>query len=352
MPHLGPVHTDFDFDSHGKRSGFIDLTHSDNAHAFSTIRVPVGVICAGAGPTVLMSAGSHGDEYEGQVILHRLMQTMNETDLQGRIIFLPALNMPAVLARTRVSPLDQGNMNRSFHDAAPSGPTASIAAFVKAHILPMADVVLDFHSGGSASEYVDCGFLCIGPNKALNRANLELAHAFGAPFTMVCPIDGTGGDFDTAAHLQGVRFLACELGGSGRFSNRSFDTGWEATLRVLAHLKLINARAAPPETRFIDIDTGSRFFTAAHHGLAQMHVRVGQTVEADTHLATLFDLHNFGTVFAEFHADRAGVVSIIRRNPVVGPGDHLCLLSEELVADSLMPALAPVLVARVQSEYP
>lgn len=330
MRSLGPLHTDFDFDTKGKRSGFIDLTYSDNEHAFSTLRLPVGVINAGKGPTVLMTAGSHGDEYEGQVILHRLMQDLSVNDLQGRIILLPALNLPAVQARARVSPLDQGNMNRSFHTDAKDGPTAAIAAFVKAHLLPMADVILDFHSGGTQTEYVDCGFLCTGPNAALNAANRELAIAFGAPFTMVCPIDGTGGDFDTAAHLAGLRFLACELGGLGRFSKASFDIGWHATLRVLAHLKLIKPAPEPPKTRFIDIDTKSRFFTAAHHGLVQMHVSLGETVHKGTPLATLYDLHNFGTLFARFHADRTGVIAIQRRNPLVRPGDHLCLLCEEL----------------------
>lgn len=336
MLSLGSVQTDFDFDSLGKRSGFIELTHSDNDHAFSTIRLPVGVINGGNGPTVLLSAGNHGDEYEGQVILHRLMQEFSAEDVQGRIILLPALNLPAVQARTRVSPLDQGNMNRSFQKDTTNGPTSAIAAFVKTHLLPMADVVLDLHSGGTASEYVDCGFLCIGPDAALNRTNTALAKAFGAPFTMVCQIDGTGGDFDTAAHLLGVRFLACELGGLGRFSQASFDVGWHATLRVLAHLEMIDAASDPDATQFIDIREFSHFSTADHHGLVQMHVRIGETVQEGAHLATLFDLHNLGDIFAEFHANRTGVISILRRNPLVSPGDHICLVSEVLSADEIL----------------
>ena len=336
MRTFGPVHSDFDFDTLGKRSGFIDLTHSDNAHAFSLIRTPVGVICGGEGPTAVLSAGSHGDEYEGQVILHRLMQDLDPRQVQGRVILLPALNLPAVRDRARVSPLDQGNMNRRFADHGDVGPTAAIAGFVKAHLIPMADVILDFHSGGTLTEYVDCGFLCIGPDAALNRDNLALAQAFGAPFTMVCQIDGSGGDFDTAAHLQGKRFLSCELGGMGRFSKASFDIGWQGTLRALAHLGLISRPTEPPATRFIDIDAGSRFSTAAHHGLVQMHVSKGDTVERDTHLATLYDIHNFGEIHAEFYADREGVIAIMRRNPLVSPGDHLCLLSEERNPGSLI----------------
>lgn len=327
----GPVSTEFDFDSPGKRSGFIDVSHSSNELSVSAIRVPVGVIAGGDGPTVLLTAGNHGDEYEGQVILHRLMQVLTPDAVTGRVILIPALNTPAVTARTRVSPLDGGNMNRIFPGGTASGPTAAIASFVDAHLLPRADAVLDFHSGGTVASYVDCGYLCLGPDAALNAANLELADVFGAPFTVICPIDGTGGDFDTAAHMRGTRFLSCELGGMGTVSLDSFETGWNGTLRILQHLGCVETPdlPAPATTRFIDAGSTAGFATAAHHGLAKLHVRLGQEVEAGTPLATLFDAHNFGEIRDEFTAGKAGVVSIVRRNPMVLPGDHLCLVSRE-----------------------
>ncbi|MCB2135940.1 MAG: succinylglutamate desuccinylase/aspartoacylase family protein, partial [Rhodobacteraceae bacterium] len=276
--------------------------------------------------------GNHGDEYEGQVILHRLMRNTTPEQLRGRLILLPALNTPAVGARARTSPLDGGNMNRSFPGDPATGPTGAIAAFVTAHILPRADAVLDFHSGGTATQYVDCGFLCLGPDTALNAANLALAEAFGAPFTMVHPIDGNGGDFDTTAHLHGKRFLSCELGGMGTLSPSSLAAGWDGTLRVLAHLGLLKNRdlPAPRPTRFIEAGAAAGFATAGHHGLADFRVRIGQEVDKGTPLATLHDIHNFGEVRAEFVAGQTGIVSIVRRNPIVRPGDHLCLVSREI----------------------
>jgi len=336
MPSLGPVQTDFDFDRIGKRSGFIDLTVSDNTYDFSAIRIPVGVIHGGPGPTVLLSAANHGDEYEGQVILQRLMQNLEPSDVQGRIIFLPALNTPAMRARARVSPLDGGNMNRSFPGDSAAGPTSAVAAFVRTHILGQVDVVLDYHSGGTATEYVDCGFLCVGPNDTLNATNFQLAKVFGAPFTMVVPIDGTGGDFDTAAHLQEVAFLSCELGGMGRFSPASFQVGWDATQRVLTHLGIIEGdAAAPEETRFLDIGADGRHATAAYHGLAQLHVSLGDVVQCSDPLATLYDTHNFGQIREILYAKVNGIISVCRRNPMVEPGDHLCLTAPEIPAGHL-----------------
>ena len=48
--------------------------------------------------------------------------------------------MAAVLAESRVSPLDGGNMNRAFPGGADAGPTRGVAGFVTAHLLPGAAV--------------------------------------------------------------------------------------------------------------------------------------------------------------------------------------------------------------------
>jgi predicted deacylase len=341
MDSFGTARCQLDLESHGKRAGFIDVDHSDNRLAFSSIRLPVGVIRGGSGPTVLLTGGNHGDEYEGQVLLHRLMQTLTPDDVIGRLILLPALNLPAVLDRARVSPLDGGNMNRSFPGAEDAGPTRAIAGFVDRFLIPKANVILDFHSGGTATEYVDCGFLVLGPNAALNRQNLQLADWFGAPFTMICPIDGSGGDFDTAAHRQGVRFLSCELGGMGRFSPSSFRIGWEGSLRVMKALGALRPEACgatpkAPESRFIDIAAGGVHLSADYHGLAEVDLLPGDTVTRGDEIGRIHDLHRFAEPPSPLRAPQDGILAVRRRNPLVAPGDHLCQISAVIPRSDLL----------------
>ena len=333
MLKYGPVSSHFDFDSTGKRRGFIDLNHSDDRHAFSLIRLPVGIISGKPGPTLLMTAGNHGDEYEGQVICNRIMQNISPEHLSGRIILLPALNLPAVRARTRVSPLDNGNMNRCFPGHPDNGPTAAIAGFVNQHLIPMADVILDFHSGGTATKYIDCGYLCWGADDDLNQANLTLADAFGADFTMLQNIDGTGGDFDTAAYQQATRFLSCELGGMGSLSSASVATGLSGVYGVLNYLGMytLNATISPPkETRLIDVSHDVSYITSAHDGLASWDIALSQTVKTGDHLATIYHSHNVGEILAEIHSPQDGIVAVQRRNPLVEPGDHLFMICRQM----------------------
>ena len=104
--------------------------------------IPIVTVANGSGPTVLLCAGNHGEEDEGQLILRRLIHELEPSDVQGRIIFMPALGYPAVHACTRTSPLDDGNLNRSFPGDGSSGPTPAIASFVVDMLVPLAGAVL------------------------------------------------------------------------------------------------------------------------------------------------------------------------------------------------------------------
>ena len=52
-------------------------------------------------------AGNHGDEYEGQIALAKLIRELEPEQVQGRVIILPAANLPAAMAGARVSPIDE-----------------------------------------------------------------------------------------------------------------------------------------------------------------------------------------------------------------------------------------------------
>src|SRR5438552_2367687 len=120
-----------DLDAPGRRIGHLELVWSDDEHAYGVIPVPIAVIGSGRGPSVLVTAGVHGDEYEGLAITRKLIAELSPAEVTGRIIIMPAVNWPAVRARRRVSPIDRKNMNRAFPGDSASGPTAMIADFIE-----------------------------------------------------------------------------------------------------------------------------------------------------------------------------------------------------------------------------
>lgn len=60
------VWTELAFDKDGKQAGVLHLPYSVTRSAYGMIDIPVAVIKNGDRPSVLLMAGNHGDEYEGQ----------------------------------------------------------------------------------------------------------------------------------------------------------------------------------------------------------------------------------------------------------------------------------------------
>lgn len=121
MSRASRVACSIDLNGPGRRVGYLGVSFSDDTHAYGIIPVPIAVLAGRAGPTVLLTAGVHGDEHEGQIVLRRLLREIDPMTLSGRIILMPAVNLPAVRAARRTSPLDGGNMNRAF----PGSPIAA-----------------------------------------------------------------------------------------------------------------------------------------------------------------------------------------------------------------------------------
>ena len=154
----------------GKRAGDILLRWSDNARPLGVYPVPVACIVGKPGPTALLVAGIHGDEFEGPVALSQLIAEIDPDQIEGRLIILPAFNCPAVLASQRTSPLDGRNMNRSFPGDPNGGPTDMLTDFLVSVLLPEADLVIDLHAGGKASIFVTSALASRCEDKNLMQA--------------------------------------------------------------------------------------------------------------------------------------------------------------------------------------
>src|SRR4029077_12241071 len=148
------IWSEIDYGKNGKQIGVLHLPYSVTRSGYGMINIPIAVIRNGEGPSVLLMAGNHGDEYEGQVTLARLIHDLETSDIQGRVIILPAANLPAAMAGARVSPLDSGNLNRAFPGDPEGTPTWQITHYIESVLLPMCTAWADLHSGGGSMDYL------------------------------------------------------------------------------------------------------------------------------------------------------------------------------------------------------
>ena len=148
-----PITPTIPLDAQGVNHGFLKLPYSRDDSAWGSVMIPITVIANGEGPTALLTGANHGDEYEGPVALQNLAVSLKPEDITGRVVIMPMMNLPAFAAGVRCSPIDGANMNRSFPGCADGTVTQKICHYIATELVPLADIVLDFHSGGRTLDF-------------------------------------------------------------------------------------------------------------------------------------------------------------------------------------------------------
>ncbi len=311
--HKTRITSPVDFTSGGKHCGDLQLKYSDNETALGYIPVPAGVIVGSPGPTVLLIAGVHGDEFEGPVTLIKLFHALSENDVTGRIIMFPALNAPAVRASSRVSPIDQGNLNRAFPGNRDATPTQMIAHFVEHAVIPVCDAVIDIHSGGKAAWFAPCAMAAPQGDRHVAETNLRLAEAFLTPLIWRMGKVNDTRSVNYAAHRKGKPSIAAELGGGGQVTPETLAFGERGIRNCLRYLNILDGEVEQTRQTAFQVPHVRNFTYAPHAGLFEPafepgdHVKRGDTAgfihplgSLDTPPSTVkFTAH--GIAFARSH---------------------------------------------------
>jgi N-alpha-acetyl-L-2,4-diaminobutyrate deacetylase len=288
--------------------------------------IPVTVARNGPGPTALLTGGNHGDEYEGPVALFDLAQRLETAQIAGRIIIVPAMNYPAFRAATRTSPIDRGNMNRSFPGRPDGTVTEKIADYFQRHLVPLADVVLDIHSGGKTLDFVPFAAAHILPDKAQEARCFAAVDAFAAPYSMrMLEIDNVG-MYDTAVEEQGKLFITTELGGGGSASARTVAIARRGVRNLLIHAGILKGKPEPHPTVYLDMPAADCFTFSESDGLLEPCVDLGERVESGQLLARVHAVERTGATPAEYRAGRAGIMAGRHFPGLIKSGDCLAVI--------------------------
>jgi N-alpha-acetyl-L-2,4-diaminobutyrate deacetylase len=293
---ITPISATVDFDKDGIQHGHLVLPHSHDESAWGSIMIPVCVVKNGSGPTVLMTGANHGDEYEGPVALWDLARTIDPQQVSGRVIIVPAMNYPAFRVGRRTSPIDGGNMNRSFPGNSDGGPTAKIAHYFMSALLPLADIVVDLHSGGRTLDFLPFAAAHVLPNKAQEKACVEAMMAFCAPYAvMLLELDAVS-TYDTAAESLGKVFVTTELSGGGTSSAETASIAKRGVTNLLRHAGVLPGAVEGPQSQRLDMPDGRCYTPAQATGLVEWLKDLGDEVKAGEVIARVHDVERTGSM--------------------------------------------------------
>jgi predicted deacylase len=279
---MSRLSADIDLLADGKATGFVRVPHSVHRSAYGWIPIPIVRIKNGDGPSVLMQAGTHGDEWEGQIGLGNLLRALEPKDIKGRLVILPSANFPAAMAGQRTSPIDEGNLNRLYPGDAEGTITQQIAYWIEHALLPGFDYSFDFHSGGSSLTYIPSALAPRHEDPARMQKVVGMLKAFGAPVSYIAAApQGGGRTFTSASARQGVVSMGTELGGGGLVTPASLKVAEDGMRRVMAHIGLLQGPvpAASP-TRLTEIGGDDYYVYASDGGLFEPLVDLGAEVKA------------------------------------------------------------------------
>jgi predicted deacylase len=332
----GPAQLDIPLDQPGRHVGALRLPYSSDRSAYGQIVIPVVVVRGGPGPTVLLTAGVHGDEYEGQIALGALSRKLQPEGMNGRVIIVPMANPFAALASLRTSPIDGGNLARSFPGDPVGSLTSQIAEGISRLLLPIADFLVDLHSGGSTLEYTPCGFGRLSANRALSVKVVDLMAAFGAPISVFVRQPESRGTLLAAALEMGVVAIATELGGGGGVTPSILSITERGLQGVLAHAGVFKDAERPiATTRFMQVSP-KHFVRSPGRGMFEPLFALGNEVNPGQLAGRLWNPERIDQAPEHILFDTGGRV-ICRRVPaMVAPGDVLVHLAEDISREELL----------------
>ena len=291
-------------------------------HTMTELNVPVIVSRSiYEGPTVLLSAGVHGDELTGIEIIRQMIRRGMTYPACGTLICMPLVNVFGFVNQSRDFP-DGRDLNRMFPGSANGSLASRFADHLLSDIVPLVDYVVDFHAGGRGRFNV--------PQIRIEPDNAELdalAAAFSTPFLLYSK--NIEGSFREACDQLGKKYILFEGGKALDINNKTVEEGIQATVRFLDYLNMLGSDFSSelPEKPMICIEH-STWIRAQYSGLLHNFVSPGMFVEEGSVLGKITD--PYGLVEEEILAPNSGYIIGENQAAIVFQGDAVYHISTKL----------------------
>lgn len=291
-------------------------------HTSSTIDVPVIIERSKKpGPIVLFTAGIHGDEVNGVEIVRQLIAKGINKPKCGTIICIPVINIFGFINLKREFP-DGRDLNRVFPGSSHGSLASRVAHKLISEIVPHADYIIDFHTGGSG-RFNAPQLRIVKENKQLN----DLAKVFGAPFVLYSR--NLSKSFRGTCHKLGKPLLLYEGGKSFHIDDTVTNHGVNGAKRILNHLGMLNSKfkASAPKKDCVFINE-SRWQRAHLSGMFKASITINSKVKKGEVLGNITDPYGKFNHFVK--AESGGYIINVNESPIVYQGDALFHITTKL----------------------
>lgn len=293
----------------GQRTS-VDLpvsTLSNHTH----VTLPVHVVHGEAkGPALFLSGAIHGDEIQGVEIIRRILTHPALMRLSGTLLAVPIVNSFGFLNHTRYMP-DRRDLNRSFPGSDRGSLASLVADIFFREVVLKSQYGIDFHT--AALHRTNLPQVRLAPGEP---ELLKMAEAFAPPVILISKLREKS--LRLSAGEAGVKVLLYEGGEALRFEEAAIDAAVKGTLRVMAHLGMIEPMPRPPSKDTVFSDASS-WVRAPESGILHTTRRIGDRVGKGEVVGVVAD--PLGQASVPLLADDDGIIVGRTNLPLLNRGD-------------------------------
>jgi predicted deacylase len=265
------------------------------------------------GPVLCVDAGVHGDEYDGQEAVRRVVAETDPATLRGTLVGIPCMNTPAFEAAARTSGLDHANLNRIFPGDPDGSYSLRLAATFVAQVVPAIDALVDLHTGGTFGEITPLAIVQGGYEDLATGIGLAAGHQ------IVWKGGKWGGTVRHPTLEAGKPAITIEAGG-GTYREETVDLHVASVRNIMRQLGMTDGE---PELRDSYTAVSGTFARSASGGFFLAHAGPGETCKEGDLIGSVID--HYGNTLEEVRAAQDGIVLWVRRIRTVRPGDEVVI---------------------------
>jgi len=263
-------------------------------------------------PVVGLTAAVHGNELNGIPVIQRLFQEIDPTQLEGTVIGIPVVNVPA-LHRKRRRFNDNVDLNHIMPGKADGNASQIYAYRIVDRIVRHFDYLLDLHTASSGrvnSYYVraDMSDPITAKMAALQNAQIVVHNP---------PSDGT---LRGAASALKIPAITLEVGDPSKFQKGMIGSGLTGMYNWLYHLNIMKGDIEVPEIPIVYCKSSYWLFTDCG-GILRVFPRVTNRVKKGDKIAEIQTI--FGDLVQAYFAPEDGVVIGRSVDPISQTGSRI-----------------------------
>ncbi|MFM9963528.1 MAG: succinylglutamate desuccinylase/aspartoacylase family protein [Planctomycetaceae bacterium] len=281
------------------------------------------------GPTLLITAGVHGDEFEPMAAVRRLMKEIDPQHLRGKVTLVPVVNESAFRLGRRA-----GEDGKDLARTCPGREDGSLTeqvAFALSQLIRSADFYIDLHTGGTTYTVLPLSGYTLHADPNVLAVQRRMAQVFGLDVVWGTDPNLNGRSLSVARDAN-VPAIYCEYLGGGRCDPVGIEAYVRGCRNVMIELGLLNGSPDIPRPPLVveDRRPGAGHMQINHpsprEGFFEPAVVLGQRVRIGDLIGTVCDV--LGQRVERIESRYTGVVIVLHTFPTIAKDDSVAVVME------------------------